>query len=105
MRAMLQLNGTPCWVNIPAFKRNSTALRRSGAEEGLEGRVRHGSSLDHPVPAAAGNESLAWPSGLLQLSKAMVDEAARRTCPRTPIKRKAETTHPGLKIPAFSFQC
>lgn len=61
--------------------------------------------LDHPVLAAAENKSPARQKDLLYQYKATVGETVRRTCPRTPIKRKAETTPPGLKIPVFSFQC
>lgn len=58
-QVMSQLSRTACRINIPAFKHNETASRRKGAEEGLEGGRPHGSSLDHPSPAAAGHESLA----------------------------------------------
>ena len=38
MQVMVQLSGTACRMNIPAFKHNETASRRKSAEEGAEGK-------------------------------------------------------------------
>lgn len=73
--------------------------------KGWKTETPHSPVLDHPVLAAAENKSPARLKDLLYQYKAMVDETVRRTCPQTPIKRKAEMTPPGLKIPVFSFQC
>lgn len=63
-----------------------------GAEEGEHSVAAHWASRCWPQPEAGP----APPPGWLQLFKAVVDGAARRTCPRTPIKGKAARPHPGL---------
>lgn len=60
------------------------------------------------IGGAGRQKAAPWPIECRRVhwdSEAVVDGAVRRTCPQTPIKRKAETTRPGLKIPALSFQC